>query len=281
MLARRAVLLAFAALGGGMRWARAEPAALAPDLKRILERGRLIVATAGFALPPFVMTDADGKPQGTDIELAGGIAEALGVAVAFDRRARSSDEIIAILLRHEADLAIARLSETLAAAMRIRFSRPYLVLSEALLLSRPRFARLAAGREPLALAQEPGAEIAVEAGTAYLDYARRLLPRARIRRFASWEEAVGAVLKGDVLAAYGDELAVRHTLAARPEAPLQLRAAILADERDRIGIALPWDSPQLRAWVDLYLETAAEPLTVAGLLARYPAATASGPGGEK
>ena len=279
MLARRALLLAFAALGGGMGRARAEPAALAPDLRRILARRRLIVATAGFALPPFVMTGADGKPQGSDIELAGAIAKAVGVDIAFDRRARSSDEIIAILLRHEADLAIARLSETLEAAMKVRFTRPYLVLSEALLLNRPRFARQAQGREPLAVAQEPGAEIAVAAGTAYADYARRLLPRARIRRFASWDEAVGAVLKGDVLAAYGDELAARHTLAARPEAPLQLRAAILADEHDRIGIALPWDSLQLRAWVDLYLESA-PPLAVAELLARYPAPDQARSGGK-
>ena len=75
------------------------------------------------------------------------------------------------------------------------------------------------------------------------------------------------MLRGDVAAAYGDELEVRRALMARPEAPLQLRPAILADTRDPIGVALPWDSTQLLAWVDFYLETRTKPLTVDELLA--------------
>lgn len=287
MLARRSLFgLALAALGGAPRLAVAESAAapaapasppsVAPEIKRILDRGRLVVAVAGFETPPFVATGADGKPEGTDIDLAAAMAKALRVDIVFDRRAQNFNEIIDIVARHEADLAISKLSETLDRALRVRFSRPYLVLRHALLLNRLRFAKIAKGRDPLAVVRDFDATIAVVAGTAYVEYAKRLLPHAKIREYPAWDPgAINAVLHGEVVAAYRDELEVRRVLTARPDAPLQLRPAILTDTRDPIGIALPWDSSQLLVWVDFYLENVAKPLSIDELMARYaqPAAT--------
>jgi polar amino acid transport system substrate-binding protein len=275
MLGRRTLFgLGLAALGGVPQFARAAAApvpALAPDIARIRERGRLVVAVAGFAIPPFVTIGADGAPTGTDIDIATDMAKALGVGLAFDQRARTVDEMIDIVAARDADLAISRLSETLDRALRVRFSRPYLMLHQALLLNRLRFAQTAQGRDPIEVVQESGASIGVMAGSAYVEYAKRLLPRARLRDYANWPSMIDAVRRGDVVAAYGDELEVKHALMADPAAPLQLRPAILADTRDAIGIALPWDSLLLLAWVDLYLETAAKPLDVDELLARYGA----------
>jgi polar amino acid transport system substrate-binding protein len=275
MLRRRTLFgLALAGFGGVPRLARAAGAplpALAPDIARIRERGRLVVAVAGFATPPFVTIGADGAPTGTDVDMAADMAKALAVGIAFDHRARTVDEMIDIVAARDADLAISKLSETLDRALRVRFSRPYLVLHQALLLNRLRFAQTAKGRDPIEVAQESGASIGVVAGSAYVEYAKRRLPRARLRDYADWPSMIDAVRRGDVVAAYGDELDVKHALMADPAAPLQLRPAILADTRDPIGIALPWDSLSLLAWVDLYLETAAKPLDVDELLARYGA----------
>jgi polar amino acid transport system substrate-binding protein len=258
MLARRALLgLTVAALAGlpGGALADGPPAPMAPDIKRILDRGRLLVAIAAAEEPPFIVSGADGAPRGTDIDLARGMAKALGVAVAFDRRARTGDDVIDLVARHEADLAVSRLSTTLDRALRVRFSRPYLVLHQALLLNRLRFAQIAEGREPIDVVRGADTAVAVVSGSAYVDYARRELPRARLREYPRWEpELVDAVLRGEIAAAYGDELEVKRALTARPEAPLQLRSAILGDTRDAIAVALPWDSPQLLAWVDLYLD---------------------------
>ncbi len=273
MLRRRTLFgLGLAGLGGVPRLARAAAApepALAPDIARIRARGRLVVAVAGFAAPPFVTVGADGAPAGTDIDIATDMAKTFGVDLAFDHRARTVDEIIDIIAARDADLAIARLSETLDRALRVRFSRPYLVLRQALLLNRLRFAQTARGRDPLLVVQESDAPTAVIAGSAYVEYAKRLLPRARLREFGDWTAMIAAVQRGDVVAAYGDELDVKHALLTDPAAPLQLRSAILADTRDPIGIALPWDSLSLLAWVDLYLENAAKLLDVDELLARY------------
>ena len=285
MLPRRLLLgLGFAALGGVPRLAEAEGGSapsvaptLAHDVKRILDRGRLIVAVAGFEAPPFVTTGAEGKPEGTDIDLAADLATALGVGLAFDRRARDFDEIVDVIARHEADLAVSKLSETLDRALRVRFSQPYLVLRQALLVNRPRFVKIAKGREPIEVARDAGAAIAVVKGTAYVEYARRLLPHAQLREYANWEpDAVGAVMRGEVVAAFRDEIDVRRVLAAWPEAPLQLRPAILADTRDPIGIGVPWDSTQLLAWIDLYLQSTAKLLSIDELMARYAQAEKAG-----
>jgi polar amino acid transport system substrate-binding protein len=271
MLPRRTLFgFALAGLGGVPRLARAAAApALAPDIARIRDRGRLIVAVAGFAIPPFVTIGADGAPTGTDIDIATDMAKTLGVGLTFDHRARTVDEIIDIIAARDADLALSKLSETLSRALRVRFSRPYLVLQQALLLNRLRFAQTAKGRDPIEVVQQSDAITGVMAGGAYVEYAKRVLPGARLREYADWPSMIDAVRRGDVVAAYGDELDVKHALMADPAAPLQLRPAILADARDPIGIALPWDSLSLLAWVDLYLDTAAKLLDVDELLARY------------
>ena len=276
MLPRRLLLgFGLAALGGVPRLAEAETApaeapTLAPDIKRILDRGRLIVAVAGFETPPFVYAGAGGAPEGTDVDLATAMAKALGVEISFDRRARNFNEIVDVVARREADLAVSKLSETLDRALKVRFSQPYLVLRHALLLNRLRFVKIAKGRDPVEVVREFGATIAVVKGTAYVEYAKRLLPHAELREYPSWEpDAVGAVMSGEVVAAYRDELEVRRVLAARPEAPLELRPAILTDTRDPIGIAVPWDSAQLLAWVDFYLQSTAKPLSIEELMARY------------
>lgn len=280
MLARRTLLgFTLAALGGPVGAAVAQPAApaQAPDMKRILDRGSLLVAAAGFEAPPFVATGANGKPEGTDIDLATGMATALRVGITFDRRARSFNELIDIVVRHEADLAISKLSATLDRATRVRFSRPYLVLQHALLLNRLRFAQIAKGRDPIEVVRGSDASVGVVSGTAYVEYARRLLPNAKLREYPRWApDLVDALLRGDVVAAYRDELEVKRALAERPEAPLQLRPAVLTDTRDPIGVAVPWDSTQLLAWVDFYLETQVKPLSVEQLLAHAAKPAAKG-----
>ena len=265
---RRAVLASLATLLAARAFAAERPR-LAPDMQRIMDRGKLIVAITAADVPPFVITGADGKPAGHDIALAEGMARALGVPVAFDRSAGSADAVIDMVARRDADLGLSRLSETLDRAKRVRFSRPYLTLHRALLLNRPRFARLAQERDPVAVVKGLDAAIAV-VGSSDRAAAQRLLPEARLRDYARWEpDAVDAVLKGAVAAAFGDELMVRRALAAQPEAPLLLRSVILPETHDPIGVALPWDSLQLLAWVDLYLETAATPLDPDTLLATH------------
>jgi polar amino acid transport system substrate-binding protein len=267
MLHRR-TLLAFALTLAAGRVAAAEPP-LAPDMQRVIDRGRLVVAVASTEIPPFVAADADGRLTGRDIEIAQGMASALGVGVEFERTARDAEEIIDRVARHAVDLGISRLSVTLERAKRARFSRPYLTLHRALLLSRPRWAQLEASADPLARLNTPGAVIAVLEGSGHVPDAKAALPSASLRLYPRWRpDMLDAVRQGEVLAAYQDELEIARAMASEPAAPLQFRAVILNETRDPIAVALPWDSLQLLAWVDLYLESAVGPLSVEQFLAR-------------
>ena len=269
MLSRRAVIGATLALVGSPAWAAPSAAPLAPDMRRIRERGRLIVALGAGGLPPFVTDAGEGAPHGFDVELAHGMAEALGVALDFDRSARSGDDIIDRVASGAVDLGLSRLVVTLSRAERVRFSQPYLVLHHALLFNRPRLAQIAAGREPLDVLRNGDGPLAIVAGSGAGEAARRLLPRAQLKEFPRWDpELVAAVLDGSVLAGWGDEIEARRTLTQQPEAPLRLRATTLPTTSERIAVALPWESRQLLAWVDLYLETALTPVTPDELLAR-------------
>ena len=80
---------------------------------------------------------------------------------------------------------------------------------------------------------------------------------------------VEAVLRGDVAAALGDEVEIGRALSATPDAPLRLRAITIGALRQPIAAALPWDSVQLAAWVDLYLERAGAPLPIDQLIRVY------------
>src|SRR4029077_4561599 len=139
MLGRRALLASAAALAALPAAAPRPPLPRrAPDIERIFDRGRLVVATAGFAAPPFVIIGGDGAPAGHDMSLAQGMARALGLPLAVDHDATSFDDVIGKVAGGAADLGIGRLSATLARATLVRFSRPYVVLHHALLVSRPR-----------------------------------------------------------------------------------------------------------------------------------------------
>jgi polar amino acid transport system substrate-binding protein len=262
---RRAFLASAAALAA-LPAAAQQRRTRAPDMQRVFDRGRLVAAVPGFAVPPFVTLGADGALGGHDIALAQGMARALGLPVAF-KRAPSFDGIIDTVASSAADLGLGRLRATLARAELVRFSRSYLVLHHALLVSRPRFARRAPDGDPLAKLKDGAAPLAIVPGTAAGEYARRLVAPARLRGYRRWDpEVVDAVRGGEVIAGLGDEVEVKRALAARPDAPLQLRAVVLPETRDPIAVALPWDSGQLLAWVDLYLDGAGPSPTVEQLL---------------
>ncbi|HYM04310.1 MAG TPA: ABC transporter substrate-binding protein [Stellaceae bacterium] len=242
------------------RAGEARRAPLAPDIQRILDRGTLVVAVAGTDMPPFVVTSADGSLAGDDVALAQGMARALGVAVSFNRQASGADDIIALLASGDADLALSRLSVTLDRAMRVRFSRPYRVLRQALLVNRQRFTQNARDHDPVEAASRPGAAIAVARGGLEQGSARRAFPEAHVAEYAGWQpDIVAAVLNGEVVAGFGDELEIKRALSQQPDAPLRLRMTVLPGPGEAIAVAVPWASTQLLAWVDLYLERTRTP----------------------
>lgn len=240
---------------------------MAPDIARILARGRLIVAVPDGPVPPFLEHTED-RPGGTDVALAREIAQTFGVALALDPRADGIAGVIDRVMRREADLGLGGIAIDLERAKHVRFSRPYAVLEQALLVNRARFAQAAAA-DPLTALNR--ADVTIALRTDRSDAAiRSLLPEATIRRYADWApDMVDAVSRGEVAAALGDEAEIGRALSAAPDAPLRLRALTIPALRQSLAAVLPWDSIQLAHWLDLFLERLGAPLSLAQLVQRY------------
>lgn len=248
-----------------------------PDIRRIIERGKLVVAINHHDMAPFFMRDSAGKLYGVDIKLAEGIASRLGVEIEFDSRCRTFDEVVETVARHEADIGLGCLSCTLDRAKRVSFTKPYITLREGMLVNRIKASQHKLESNIAGIVHIPGLPIGVEKGSSYVNFARELLPLAQVREFANYEDAVAATVKGDVAATFSDEVFIRRLVAAKPELAMYLQTIVLKDRLDPISIAVPWDSPHLLSWLNLYLDSYGGKLTVEGMLKEYSQSFMTGP----
>lgn len=240
-----------------------------PDIQRIRDRGKLIVAVLGVDNPPFFMTLADGSLGGLDIELAKALAQQLEVDLEINRSAQTFDQVVDQVYRLEADLAISKISRTLNRGQRVRFSRPYLSMRQGLLVNRLQLAQQSQNRRTTEAVRTLAGPVGVIQNSSYVGFLGQKFPQATVVEMPTWEDAVQAVTQGDVLAAYRDELEVKKVMLVQPDASLNLQTVALTDAQDHLAMVLPWDSSHLLSWVDLYLETQEKTYTVDTVLEDY------------
>ena len=273
-----------------------------PDIQHIQDRGKLIVAVYYKDIPPFFMhVSAQSAPQGmrcqpsgndtffcgADVELALDIADKLGVSCEFQQKAETFDALIDILNRHEADVAVSLLSDTLNRSQKAAFTRPYVVLHTGMLLNRLFLAAYPENSTLVGLLNHPTAKIGVKAGTSWVKYVHELFPQAIIGEYPSWDpDVIAAVREGDIMAAFADEIEIKKVMIAKPDVAIELRTVFLKDITDPIAMAVPWDSFHLLQWLNTYLDMAQIHMTADSILKKYPdsikgAAEQTVTGGEK
>lgn len=235
---------------------------LSPDIARIVNRGELVVGMLKADTPPFFMFDSNGKWVGLEVDLAKSIAKALGVGLRVNRDAASFNAVVDQLARGEVDLAISKLSRTLARSQTIAFSNPYLTLSHALLLNRVKLAQLSRGRPLPEVIRSFEGVVGVIEKSSFAEYAKTSFPKAKIQEFTNWNAVLAAVYSGDVAAAYRDEFEVKSVLKTDPAASLVLRTATLKDLQDTLGIGVSISDPVLLAFLNTFLEQRSEKLDV-------------------
>ncbi|WP_169833564.1 substrate-binding periplasmic protein [Methylobrevis pamukkalensis] len=191
----------------------AEPGAA--DLVGILDRGQLRIAVPDFDAVPFVYDD-NGRLGGTDVEMGRDIARQLGVEPMFLRRGKTFDELVDVIADGQADVAIGKISRTLRRAARVRFTRPYLVLKQAMALNRVGFADYAREREPVSVLRDYDGSIGVIRNSSFSAFAIVNFPDAQPIEFETWDEVLAALRSGRVLAAYRDEFEIKKLLIDDP-----------------------------------------------------------------
>lgn len=241
-----------------------------PDIKRIKDRGEFVVAMYFNDIPPFFMHDENGNFYGLDVELARDIADKLGVKVRFDRKAKTFGEIVDMVVNHEADAAISLLSRTLKRAEKIRYTKPYIVLKQGLIINRLSFEKLTKNKSIINTLNQKQSVIAVKKGTSYVDFSHRIFPDAVIKEYPEWDpEIVDAVVSGEAAAGYDDEIEIKKYIISRPEAAIHVTTAVIEDLNDPIAIAVPYDSNSLLDWLNLYIDQHVKKITADTILDKY------------
>ena len=264
-------MLTIISLSSIIQSAYSQESPLAPEIQRIIDRGKLVVAIHSKDQPPFFFVGTDQQLTGLDIDIAKGIAEELGVSVEFNRDAQAFNDLVDIVDSGEADMAISKLSRTLKRSKIIKYSNPYIVFHQALILNRLELAKKAPAIEDIPpFIKNFTGKLGVIANSSYVNYAKKNFPRATIEEFPTWEDVVDAVFTGDILAGYRDEMEIKKIIKGRSDASLKVKSVIIKDERDPIAIAINRNSTSLLYWINLYLESLDLNLNAEKLLDRYP-----------
>ncbi len=240
-----------------------------PDLQRIMDKKELVVAMVASDQPPFFSTGKDGKLHGFDVEIAKDIAKELGVEVRFNRMAKTFNGTVDLVVNKEADIAISKLSKTLTRAKRVLFTNPYIVLRKGLLINRLRMAQVIKGREPMEFIKNLEGEIGVIKGSSYVGFAKQMFSKATVKEYKTWQDIIAAVVRGEVLAAFRDELEIKKVVRGKPDGILQLQTVVFKDEKDPIAMAVSSDSPHLLFWLNQYLDNRNLEMNADKLLDQY------------
>jgi len=240
-----------------------------PDIARIHERGKIVVAVLGVDQPPFFYKSKERVLKGFDIWLAQEIAKSLGVRLVFDRSAKAFNDLVTIIANRKADIVISKLSRTLARAQIVKFTNPYITLRQALLINRLRLAERTSESDIDRFIRDFRGRLGVVANSSYEAYAQRNFPNAEIVTYDNWNRVVKAVMKGDVLAAYRDELEIKKIIKSNPQISLRLKTVLLTDTEDNIAMAVNAQDVQLLYWLNLKLESLKIDYTADSLLNKY------------
>ncbi len=258
-----------------------------PDIQNILQRGELRVAMLGVDNPPFFMEENNSQICddehahikveeknsilcGLDVEIGKAIADELGVKVKFDRSQTKFNDVVNLVFEQKADLAISKLSISLKRAQKMRFSQPYVNMREGLLVNRLQLAQREKNSSTIEAIRNLEGKVGVIQGTQYLLFAKSRFPKATIVEYPSWEEIIQAVVKGEILAGYRDEMEVKKIVLTQPNVALKVKTVALTDTKDSIAVILPWQNHQLLEFVNQLLSTKGLNYSVNDLIDKYP-----------
>lgn len=246
-----------------------------PDIQRILDNGKLLVAIRSRDAPPMIMTDDKGGPTGSEADVARDIGRKMGVAVEFVRTAETYDGVVDIVARKEADLAVSFLSSDVRRAKRVYFSQPYIKQGSRVFYNRTIFARLHRDFRVDTISRLASTEAAptlvvgVLEGSIYAALLERDMPQLTIQKYDSLPEIMAAVKAGEIFAGLHGELQIAYYMRLHPETAIHVGVDPESHHPSDISIAVRPDSPNLLRWVNIYLVDHVGLLDRSELIDRY------------
>jgi ABC-type amino acid transport substrate-binding protein len=192
--------------------------------------------------------------RGSDISLLRNIAKALGVDAVFLREAQTFDEIVDLVSRGEADVGVGT-SITLARAKKATYTKPYMILKQALLVNRLRLLDQGVTSElrDLEVIRNTKQKIGVMKGSAYITYAKRQFPMAELVAFGSLQELRKGVEDGELLAAVRNDLTAKLYMHRHPALALRIQLFVDEHTNDYVALCVGPESSHLLSWLNSYI----------------------------
>ncbi len=159
-------------------------------LQRVLEKGTLRVGVSLFT--PWTLKNKDDQLVGFEIDVAKQLAKDLGVQPEF--HVFDWENIVPALLKREIDIIAAGMVITPQRALKVNFSQPYDSSGIGLVTNIP-LTKTFSGPQDLNRSE---VVLTAVTGTVAEDLARRVFPKATIKTFTSSQEAIQAVISGNV-----------------------------------------------------------------------------------
>lgn len=230
-----------------------------PDIQRILDNRKILVAIRAKDAPPMIMTGDDGSLSGREVELALDIGKKMGVPVEFVRTLGTYDEVVDIVARNKADLGVSFLSSDVRRAKKVYFSQPYVSQSGRIFYNRASFTKLKHDLNIKTIEELARTETAstlgvgVLEGSIYAGILERDMPRLSMKTYGSLPDLVTAVKEGEIFAGLHGSLQIQYYMHHNPETAIYVAVAPKDYLPSDICIAVRPDSPNLLRWVNIYL----------------------------
>ena len=242
---------------------------LPPDMSRIYTHGQIIVAIHSEDQQPFYMHDEKGVLTGLDIELAHDIGSKLGLNIIFKNEAKTFDEVVEMVAKKRADIAISCISKTLQRAIKVNFTDPYIKLHHGFIINRLKTASKARGDKKIEWLNNKNIQIGTIERSAYVQFAKHDYPMARLILYKKWETMVSEVLNGNIDAGFYDDNQIARWIKNHPEKMLYLESKSLKAKEDPIAIAVHWEDRHLLGWLNQYIDTITRDGTLDRLKKKY------------
>jgi polar amino acid transport system substrate-binding protein len=238
------------------------------DIQRILAAKKIRVAMLATDFPPFIMTGADGRLQGFDVQLARNLAKEFGVKLKLVRTAATFNGIVEQVAEKQADLGISVLTISPDRVKRVYFSSPYLTMHMAMLVNRRQMLLVQQKFHQRDL-RKTTSSIGVLKGSSYVLIAQQSFPRATLKEYDSYKNGLAEVEKGEILGMLNNDILIKRFLKKHPGAAVNLDMHVFEDLTDFVGIAVRPDSPHLLAWINSYILSKGLHLTSSEILEKF------------
>lgn len=213
-------------------------------LQRVVRTGELRVGTSGNQ-PPFTVKSKDGELIGYEIDLAGLLAEAMGVKVRFIER--PFPELLPALAKKDVDIVMSGMTITPERNIKFGFVGPYIVSGKSILTRASKMNDL----DELEKLNQPTVTVAVLKNSTSQRFAERFMPKAKLVTVMDHDAGVKMVLGAKVDLMVADFPVCALSMLRHPAADLAILDEPLTIEP--IGVALPADSFQMHNLINNYM----------------------------